>query len=210
MPTGLVQSSRYRIFLLWRGLISVPLLGAYAIFFTGQVVIGMLSALWAIWITDLGGSYVYLGATFTVFALPQIFFGAIAGRASDRWGRGPLLLISGMLISLIYVAYGFTASLVVIIVLGAVEGLILIFQLPAAQSLLADASPAAARGRVQGVAGFAGAIGGAGSAYASLPLYHSNHGLPFILVGVVMAIGSILGAMGAAVLTRRQSGRPCA
>jgi len=40
----------------WRDLVSIPLVGAYAAFFAGQIVMGILSGLWAIWLSDLGGS----------------------------------------------------------------------------------------------------------------------------------------------------------
>jgi DHA1 family multidrug resistance protein-like MFS transporter len=187
----------------WRQLVSFPLLGAYTAFFSFQVVMGMFSGLWTIWMRDLGASYTYIGITFTVFALPQIFLGALAGRAGDRWGRGPVLLYAGLLISVVYASYGFATSLALLLVLGIVEGLFLVFQQPAVQGLLADASPVDARGRAQGVAGVAGAIGGASAAFISLPLYHYNRPLPFVLAGIVMAIGSVLSAFSAIILLRR-------
>lgn len=188
----------------WRRLVSLPLLGAYVAFFTVQIVMGVLSALWTIWIRDLGGSYTYIGATFTVFALPQIFCGAFAGRAADRWGRAPLLLIAGVIASAVYASYGYVTDLVWIMVLGVAEGLAIVFQQPAAQGLLADASPPDVRGRTQGLAGMAGAIGGASAAFVSLPLYHDERALPFIIAGVVMTLGSIVAAASALMLARRR------
>ena len=140
----------------WRDLVSIPLVGAYAAFFAGQIVMGILSGLWAIWLSDLGGSYTYIGMTMTVFALPQIFLGALAGRLSDRLGRAPLLLAGALLVNVVYASYGFITNLNLIVVVGIVEGMFIIFQRPAAQGLLADASPEEARGRAQGVAEAAG------------------------------------------------------
>jgi len=187
-------------------LLSLPLLGAYAAFFTTQMVMGIMGSLWSIWVRDLGGSYTYIGATFTVFALPQILFGTFAGRLGDRWGRAPLVLVAGLLVSVIYAAYGTTTNLTLIMILGIAEGLFLVFQQPVVQGLLADASPAEARGRVQGIAGATGAVGGALAAFASLPLYHASHPLPFTLAGLVMALGSVLAAAGALAYSR-QKGR---
>src|SRR5579884_2096917 len=45
----------------WRRLVSVPLLGAYMAFFSVQIVMGFLMALWSIWLHDIGGSYTYIG-----------------------------------------------------------------------------------------------------------------------------------------------------
>ena len=78
-----------------------------------------------------------------------------------------------------------------------------VFQQPAVRSLLAEASPDDLRGRVQGVAGLAGAIGGAGSAFWSLPLYHQNHAAPFVIAGMVMAVGSLISTVSAVSLAHR-------
>jgi MFS family permease len=189
----------------WSRLITLPLIGAYASFFCYQMVMGIFSALWTIWTRDLGASYTYIGATYTVFALPQVFLGAIAGRVSDRWGQAPVLLSAGLLISLVYASYGFVTSLGLIIALGIIEGIFLVFQQPAARSLLAEASPDDLRGRVQGVAGLAGAIGGAGSAFWSLPLYHQNRAAPFVIAGMVMAVGSLISTVSAVSLAHRDA-----
>jgi len=189
----------------WRRLLSLPLLGAYMAIFCTQSVMGTMGALWSIWISDLGGSEAYIGATFTVFALPQIFLGAFAGRMSDRFGRALLITVPGVLVSVTYVAYGFVANLGWIMVLGVLEGIIFVFQQPAAQGLLADASPPEARGRAQGLSGVIGALGGASFAFASLPLYHVARPLPWILAGIVMTAGSIVAGLGALVYTRRRA-----
>ncbi|HWE62354.1 MAG TPA: MFS transporter, partial [Chloroflexota bacterium] len=188
----------------WQRLISLPLLGAYMGFFGYQIVMGILSSLWTIWMRDLGASYTYIGVTFTVFALPQILLGAVAGRASDRWGRAPVLLWAGLLISGVYAAYGFVSSLALVLALGILEGLFLVFQQPAARTLLADASPPDLRGRAQGMAGLIGSIGGAGAAFISLPLYHQERALPFLVAGMMMVAGSLMSAIGAVTLARRQ------
>lgn len=188
----------------WRALLSVPLASAYASMFALQVAFGVLGALWAIWVNDLGGSYTYIGLTFSLFALPQIFFGASAGRLADRFGRAPFLIMSGLVAGSIYASYALLHNLYVIAALGVLEGIVIVFQQPIAQSLLADASPAGARGRVQGVSGFIGAVGGGAASFAALPLYHNQHGAPFLGAGLVMAVGSCLAAAGAALYDHSQ------
>ena len=96
-----------------------------------------------------GGSDTYIGLTMTVFALPQIFLGAFAGRVGDRWGRAPLLLGGGLLVGVVYASYGFMTNLTLIVIVGVLEGIFIVVQRPAAQSLLADGAPAWARGRAQ-------------------------------------------------------------
>ena len=203
---GGVAGERERTRGSWRDVLSLPLLGAYAAAFSTQIVFGTLSALWAIWVRDLGGSYIYIGLTFSVFALPQIALGAFSGRLTDRVGRAPLLLGAGLAISAIYASYAAVTNLGLILALGVVEGVALVLLQPAQQSLLADASPAAARGRVEGLAGVAGGLGGSGAALLSLPLYHASHQAPFLVAAAVMACGSVVAAASAALLARR--GRP--
>ena len=188
----------------WSRLFSIPLAGAYVAFFCTQIVMGVLGSLWSIWVRDLGGSYTYIGLTFSAFAAPQIFFGGLAGRMGQRMGRARLLLGAGLGAAVIYASYGYVTSLVAIMVLGVIEGVFIVFQTPLAQGLLADVSPPDARGRAQGVAGAAGAIGGASAAFASLPLYHWSRASPFIMAGVVMAVGSVMAAFGAIVWENRR------
>lgn len=191
----------------WRDLFSIPLTGVYISYFAMQVVMGVLASLWSIWLHDLGGSYTYIGLTFSVFALPQIFFGTSAGRLADRFGRAPFLLVSGIIAGVIYASYGFVTDLVLIMALGVIEGMVIVFQQPVAQGLLADASPPRVRGRVQGLAGAMGAVGGSTAAFASLPLYHTSKTVPFILAGVIMAVGSVIVAASALVFTTRRRTR---
>jgi MFS family permease len=192
----------------WSRFFTVPLLGAYAITFTTQIIAGIFSALWTIRLHDLGGSYTYIGFIYTVFAIPGILLGAVGGRAADRWGMAPTLLRFGLLIGLIYIAYGFMTSLALFPVLCAVEGIFLAFQAPAQQALLAAASPPEARGRAQGIAGLVGSLGGAGSAFFSLSLYHWNRPAPFVISGTFMAVGAIAAALGAVWLVRHDPERP--
>ncbi len=202
------QASRHEERAPLRALFSMVLIAVYASFLAVQVAFGVLGALWAIWVHDLGGSYTYIGVTFSVFALPQIFLGAGAGRIADRFGRAPFLLVSGLAAGCIYAAYGFMHNLIAIAVVGVIEGIVIIFQQPVAQGLLADASPVQARGRVQGVAGFVGSIGGAIASFLALPLYHQNHPVPFVGAGIVMILGSSVAAYGAFRWRRRLLGSP--
>lgn len=187
----------------WRLLFSFPLIGVYISFVAVQVAFGVLGALWAIWVNQLGGSYTYIGFTFSVFALPQIVFGTGAGRLIDRFGRVPFILLTGVVAGSIYASYGFLHNLALIAILGVVEGTVIVFQQPVAQGLLAEAAPPAARGRAQGLAGFSGALGGAAASFLSLPLFHQSHPLPFVGAGIIMLIGALLTAAAAVSLARR-------
>lgn len=191
----------------WRQLFALPLVLLYLASFAMKSVFGVLGSLWSIWVHDLGGSYTYIGLTFTVFALPQIILGAQAGRVADRWGRAPFLLVSGIAAGLIYAAYGVVTSLAVIMLLGLIEGIVILFQTPVAQGLLADASPPRGRGSAQGIFGAAGSVGGAVAAFASLPLYHFSRPLPFAAAGLMMMVGGAIATLAAVLYGRRLRAR---
>jgi MFS family permease len=188
----------------WTDLFTVPLLCIYVAFFTLQVAFNVLGALWAIWVNSLGGSYTYIGVTFSLFALPQIIFGTGAGRLADRWGRGRLLLISGIIPGLIYIAYGALHNLILIGALGLLEGTVIIFFQPVTSAVLADAAAPRARGRIQGVAGIFGSIGGVISSLLAVPLFHIDARIPFTGAGVVMIAGAMIGATGIAYVARHR------
>jgi MFS family permease len=114
------------------------------------------------------------------------------------------MLFSGAVAACIYVSYGFVTNLTLIVILGVVEGIAIVFQQPISQSLLADASPRDARGRVQGIAGMLSAIVGAVASFASLPLYHLARAIPFVGAGVTMVLGSSIAAFAIAIFTRRR------
>ncbi|MGH2443993.1 MAG: MFS transporter, partial [Chloroflexota bacterium] len=194
----------------WRHLFSLPLAAIYLAYMCMQMVMGTLGALWAIWVHDLGGSFTFIGVTFSAFALPQILFGASAGRLADQWGRARILLLTGLIAATIYASYGFLTNLVAITALGILEGLAIVFQTPVLLGMLADASPVRARGRVQGISGAMGAIGGSAAAFASLPLYHANRPEPFVLTGGVMVVGSAIAAFAAVALVKARRARALA
>lgn len=189
----------------WADLFSVPLLCIYVAFFTLQVAFNVLGALWAIWVNSLGGSYIYIGVTFSLFALPQILFGTGAGRLADRWGRGKLLLVSGIIPGLIYLSYGYLHNLVIIAALGLLEGTVIIFFQPVTSAVLAEAAAPRARGRIQGVAGLFGSVGGVISSLLAVPLFHVDARIPFGGAGVVMITGALIGAAGIAYLARHRA-----
>jgi PPP family 3-phenylpropionic acid transporter len=168
----------------------------YGVYFCLQVAMGVLSALWPLWIHDLGGSYTYIGATVTMFAIPQMILGASAGRIVDRRGPAPFLAASGILAGVIYAGYAVIGNLTVILILGIVEGVVTVVQQPIAQGLLAASAPLQARGRAQGIAGTVGAIGGSVAAFAAVPLYRFSAPLPFLLLGAIVAVGCVVAAVG--------------
>lgn len=177
----------------WRAAVSRRLLGGYLVGLGFGFANGLFFALWSLWLQDLGASSWLIGLTFTAFALPSLLLAPLAGRLSDRVGRLPLLLGPGLVDVTIYTCLGLTSDLALIMALCVVQGAIAAFIMPALDGLIADASPAEGRGRVQGL--YAG-ITFAGSFLSSLictVLYGWSRPAPFILVTAVVLLMLALG-----------------
>jgi MFS family permease len=186
----------------WSALFTGPLVAVYIGYLCIQILEGSMTALWTLYVHDLGGSLTFIGFTITVFAIPQILLGTASGRVAGRMPRALTMFVGGLLVSLVYVSYGLVTSLVAVLVLGLLEGMLLMVQQPLAQSLLADASPAEARGRAQGLAGMIGSLGGFASAFFAPPLYYQSHALPWFLLGICTVIGWSVASVGAVLYER--------
>jgi len=194
----------------WLELFTLSLVAVYFAAFCNQIVLGALQSLWAIWIHDLGGSYTFIGFTFVVFALPQIFLGTLAGRLADRHGRAVFVFVATAIAGGVYIAYGYLYSLGIILLLGVIEGVALVFVRPIILDMLAEASPERARGRVQGISGAFGSAGGAAAGFLSIPLYHGSHPAPFLSSGLIIIAGGASAAVAAGRIARKRVGRPAA
>jgi MFS family permease len=113
-------------------------------------------------------------------------------------------LISGIIPGLIYFSYGYLHNLILIAALGLLEGTMIVFFQPVTSAVLAEAASPRARGRIQGLAGVFGSVGGVISSLLAVPLFHVDARIPFSGAGVVMIVGSLIGAAGIAYLSRRR------
>ena len=77
--------------------------------------------------------------------------GAFFGRAADRWGRRPTLMVDVLLYSIIEFASGFSPSLTVLIVLRALYGVAMGGEWGVGASLAMESIPPQARGFVSGL-----------------------------------------------------------
>src|SRR6202166_4962151 len=75
----------------------------------------------------------------------------IAGRAADRWGRRPTLMVDILLYSILEFASGFAPSLTVLIVLRALYGVAMGGEWGVGASLTMESIPPHARGLVSGL-----------------------------------------------------------
>jgi MFS family permease len=113
--------------------------------------ISMVSPLLPVYAKDLGASGVWLGLTFSVFAIVQTFFGPFAGRLSDKYGRKPFI-IAGLAIYIIAALGYLTAtSFYQVIAFRAFSGFGTSLIFSVARAYVGDMTPPGNEGRWLGV-----------------------------------------------------------
>lgn len=119
----------------------------------------MVSPLLPVFAEELGATGVWLGLTFSVFAIVQTFVGPFAGRLSDRFGRKPFI-IAGLLVYLVAALGYLTAgSFYQVIAFRAFSGLGTSLIFSVARAYVGDLTPRGQEGRWLGVFATADVVG---------------------------------------------------
>jgi MFS family permease len=130
---------------------SRPFIALYIAVLVATMGISMVSPLLPVYAKDLGANGVWLGLTFSVFAIVQTFFGPFAGRLSDKYGRKPFI-VAGLVIYII-AALGYLTATNFYQVIGfrafSGFGTSLIFSV--ARAYIGDMTPEGNEGRWLGV-----------------------------------------------------------
>ena len=120
---------------------------------------GIILPLLPVYITKFGGTPVVSGWLTASFSIAQFLFSPIWGRASDRWGRRPLILLSLIGSSIAFLVFGLANSLVMLFIGRVGAGILTAASLPTAQAYIADVTPPEKRSRGMALIGVAFGIG---------------------------------------------------
>ena len=115
--------------------------------------IGMYDALWARFLTDLGAKPWLVGVSLACFCIPFMAFAGIGGRLADRVGPRRTALRAMLFITPLTISYSLFKNPWIPILVGISEAAVQAAALPAAQSLVATASPPGRAASGQGLAG---------------------------------------------------------
>lgn len=138
---------------------SRPFIALYIAVFVATMGISMVSPLLPVYAKELGASGVWLGLTFSIFAVVQTFFGPFAGRLSDRYGRKPFIVL-GLLIYLVTaVGYLTAQNFYQVILFRAFSGFGTSLVFSVARAYVGDMTPRGHEGRWLGVFATADIIG---------------------------------------------------
>jgi MFS family permease len=163
-----------------------PLVLTYILQIVLMISMGVVMAIWSLYMLDRGATLPLIGLSYTTFALPIIFTAPISGRLSDRYGRYWLFLSGMLLIGVIFCLYSLpSVTAWPIIFISIAEGIVTSIARSSLDGLLADIIPEDARGKVQANYTAAGLIGNLIGATAAGLLYGYSTGLPFLIVGLI-------------------------
>lgn len=165
----------------------------YVAVFVATMGISMVSPLLPVYAKELGASGVWLGLTFSVFAIVQTFVGPFAGRLSDRYGRKPFI-IAGLLIYLVAALGYLTAdSFYQVIAFRAFSGFGTSLIFSVARAYVGDMTPKGQEGRWLGVFATADIIGfGTGPLVAGLFREFIGFRSVFVAMASMMALSALI------------------
>jgi MFS family permease len=177
-----------------RALWTLPLLGAYILFFGDNFYFGFDLTLAPLWLKHhVGASIAFIGISYAVWALPNVLLTPYGGRIADRMRRSTLILIFGVLQIPCYVAFAFINSVAVALAMFAIHGAIYAMMQPAVDANLAAFSPPAARARAQGLYSAIGTGGAFIAANTLSALYGVNFRLPLFVMAAAFGVCVLIG-----------------
>jgi len=154
------------------------------------ITMGVFEVIWAIFLSDLGATQIFIGLSMSLFGLPMVFISPRAGSLAQR--RGPLrvaILSIGVAILCMF-SYGFIDNIWVICIPLCIHAIADAFTMPATQFAVARASGEDAIASGQGLFGAVGMLVAAVTASAGGWLYDLSgaSGLWWISASAMIAL----------------------
>ncbi|HEX6032729.1 MAG TPA: MFS transporter [Tepidiformaceae bacterium] len=174
-------------------MLSRPFIALYIAVFVATMGISMVSPLLPVYAEELGASGVWLGLTFSAFAIVQTIAGPITGRLSDRFPRKPFI-VAGLLIYMIAALGYLTAqNFEQVIAFRAFSGLGTSMIFSVARAYVGDLTPRGSEGRWMGVFATADVVGfGTGPLIAGVIRQGIGFDAVFVAMAAMMGISALV------------------
>jgi MFS transporter, DHA1 family, multidrug resistance protein len=140
-------------------MLSRPFIILYASVFVATMGISMVSPVLPVYAEELGATGIWIGATFSVFAVTQTIFGPPIGRLSDKYGR-KWFIVAGLLIYFVAAMGYLTAgTFIQVFIFRAISGLGTACIFAVARAYVGDMVPPGREGRWFGMFATADIVG---------------------------------------------------
>lgn len=165
----------------------------YIAVFVATLGISMVSPLLPVYAKELGASGVWLGLTFSVFAIVQAIFGPFAGRLSDRFGRKPFIVAGLGIYCIAALGYLTAQSFLQVIAFRAFSGFGTSLVFSVARAYVGDMTPRGHEGRWLGVFATADIVGfGTGPLIAGVLRQYLGFHSVFIAMAALLATSAFI------------------
>lgn len=182
-----------------------PFVVLYATMFVATLGISMVSPLLPVYAEELGATGIWIGVTFSAFAVAQTVFGPFAGQLSDRHGRRPFIVVGLLIYCGSAVGYLTAGTFYQVIVFRALSGLGTSLIFSVARAYVGDMIPAGLEGRWFGAFATSDIVGfGVGPLIAGVVRQWLGFDAVFVCMGALLAGAAVLVWLG----LPRQEARP--
>jgi predicted MFS family arabinose efflux permease len=137
------------------------------------ITIGVFEAIWAIFLSDLGATQIFIGLSMSLFGIPMIFISPYAGDLAQRIGSLKIMMVSISVAIACMLTYGSITSLWIILIPLAFHSIADAFTMPAVQMAVTQASGEDALASGQGLYGAVSMAVGTITALAGGLLYET-------------------------------------
>jgi MFS family permease len=174
-------------------LLNRAFLGAVILNFGLYFSVGVYEVVWSLYMRRLGASIEWIGFTFTLFGLPVLLLGPVAGRFVDRVGPIPFAALGGLSVCLTGYAYTLASEPLLPALFVPIESAGWAFAGPALFAILASGTPVGRSSTAQGLFGSAGTLAFVIASSAAGALFAIDPRYPFYFFILVMLAAVALG-----------------
>ncbi len=177
-----------------RGLTAIPgFVSGLLLAASNWLYIGVIDAIWARYMTDLGAGPILVGLGFLIIALPTVALTPVSGRLADRTNPIRLALIACLLGLPMLAAYGLAGGIPALLVIGALHSTCWAFVTLPGQAAVAKVAPPGQAAEAQGLVEAFGLTLAAAGAFAAAPMYDAAGPLVlFVATTLALAIAPLV------------------
>lgn len=175
---------------------NTSLLSLCIFIFALMFAIGIATPIVPLYASRLGASWTDLGLLGTVWGTTLMILGVLSGRLSDRYGRKPLLVASGMFSAVVALLYLASSTVLQVILIRILEGAAWALFWPTVEALATEIVEPRAAGRAMGMAtasyGIAFATSSLTGGYITSILSYSGTFTAYLGLSIIATMAAVL------------------